>query len=170
MNWEYVFTEKTGLCIGMKLTCCLKRELRTNFKMAQQSSWELNCVFKKIIFLFCMIQGWDIVSISYEDFFLWMKLTSKWYIDHGFIFSCLRVCVDTARLMKFSVHFSEVLLSQSTNTKNIPQYQWVTRKSSVSGILDWKVSSKTTVCTEKKPSPFLTKSMGSMGPREWNVA
>lgn len=37
--------------------------------MAQQSSWELNCVFKKIIFLFCMIQGWDIVSISYEDFF-----------------------------------------------------------------------------------------------------
>lgn len=37
-NWENMFREKVEFCIGMKLTCCLKRELRTNFNMAQQSS------------------------------------------------------------------------------------------------------------------------------------
>lgn len=69
------------------------------------------------------------------------------------MFTSVKFCLARIQVLKTDHSINESLM----------------RKSSVSGILDWKVSSKTTVCTEKKPSPFLSKSMGSMGPREWDL-
>lgn len=67
--------------------------------------------------------------------------------------------------MEFSVHFSLARIQILKTYHSINE-----SPGKVVCLEYWKVSSETTVCTEKKPSLFCSKSMGSMGPREWDLA